>query len=100
MSFAVDIGHNSTLLAPYPGGPDQVSRYNGPVLGVGRSPFFLAGVDEMKRTLLVAVALGLTATWMGCQPATDSTTATSTGDSSGSATSNLTQVSLRVPNMT
>ena len=61
----------------------------------------------MKKTLTLIAALGLAATWFGCRAATDSTTpishattpATETS-SSDSTASDLTLVSLKVPNMT
>ncbi|MBC8875759.1 MAG: hypothetical protein H8E44_40550 [Planctomycetes bacterium] len=61
----------------------------------------------MKKTLALMAAFGLAATWFGCRAATDSTTPISHATtpttetvSSESTSSDLTLVSLKVPNMT
>ena len=54
----------------------------------------------MKRVFSVVLVAGLAAAWVGCQPATESTTPPAGGGASDSVTSEFTLVSLKVPNMT
>ncbi|MEZ6104364.1 MAG: hypothetical protein R3E01_35950 [Pirellulaceae bacterium] len=55
----------------------------------------------MKRVLMVLLATGVAATWLGCQQAPSSSTAQSSGTSStDSEAGNYTLVNLSVPNMT
>jgi hypothetical protein len=54
----------------------------------------------MKRIVPLLLLTGLTASWIGCQPATDSKVPESRTDAAPSATSDYILVTLKVPNMT
>jgi hypothetical protein len=54
----------------------------------------------MKRIAPVLLITGLTASWIGCQSATDSKVTVSPTDAAQSAVSDYVLVTLKVPNMT
>ena len=54
----------------------------------------------IRQTAPLLLATGLTAIWIGCQSATESDVTEQTAGSSQSATSDLSLVTLKVPNMT
>ena len=54
----------------------------------------------MKRVFSVVLVSGLAASWVGCQPATETTAPSSDSIASDSVTSEFTLVTLKVPNMT